>query len=1033
MLRVTHSNWTEALLASLGRRLPRDAFVEATVIVPNRAMERVVELGLARAHGLVANVRFARLEAWMHETLVSAEPVLSRAELEGRVLAVLSDPSIEGAREADPATVEGELGPVVRYLLAGDGRWTSGATDRRRLELAPRLAQLFSEYTYSRPDWIRAWMRGEVSTEERGLERAVERWQAALYRRARGIGPARTTLAELLEAPPRGLPKRTHEVRVDGGPAFVFGVSYVARVFHDALVRIGEARDVELFVLNPCRELWSDVASRGAGRERVITESVSGLRAPSLDVEEDEPESSPFLASVESPLLEAWGRPGREHVATLDAAVEFDTTARFVDPGRGEDTHLHRVQRSLLDRTPIAPGPTDGSLVVLPCTSVRREVETVVSLVWALLADTDRLAREGHGEPLRSNEIAILVPASDRETYLPHLEVVLEGARGDGVAGEGVSLPWSAQDLRLAARSRVAEAGLRLLSFLGATPTRRAVLGLVAHPLVRSSASEIEPPGERFWAELADEVGIVRGIDERDLRGTYADRASGEGRVLHFDQGLARLAIGCALGEGSEETTVGELAPARVSDTESVMAFVTLVRSLLADHRALEGARLTLTAWASLFDALLGAYVRPSSSGSTAEDKELESCRKALREIASMDVIDADEGAEPRLVSKEIALGLATRALEDVPAVRGEPQSMGVVVASLLPMRAIPFRVVFVLGLGEGLFPEEGMDLGLDLRRARRRVGDVAPEERDRYAFLETLVSTRDRLFLSYVARDEHTGDPHAPSTVLTELLEAAGGALEVRPPARRHDALTDRSWLMDGALGLSHPTAFAAMVASMSGAVSESTARQRGDRERHHFQDVEVTTEAWARMSADDPRRVELALPPLPPATLDVERVVRVKTLHAFLACPLQGRASHWLRGAAEDDRALLVDEEPLDAEARDLGSLARDALLTSLDRGLGESPARALAHAVDEVVEAARGRGHVPVGVLGEDVRRAVITRAERWLAALLEARPGVRLAHTVRLGRASAHDAAMHRHVDVRAALLLANAPVPAGASR
>jgi hypothetical protein len=139
---------------------------------------------------------------------------------------VLSEPSLEGlAGTGDP------LEPVVRYLLAGDGRWRSPVTDRRRLELAPRLAQLFSEYAYSRPEWIRAWMRepgGPLTAEP-----AVERWQSALYRRARAVGDAaQTTLAERLVEPSLRLAAERLPSR-----AFVFGVSYVARVFHEALAR----------------------------------------------------------------------------------------------------------------------------------------------------------------------------------------------------------------------------------------------------------------------------------------------------------------------------------------------------------------------------------------------------------------------------------------------------------------------------------------------------------------------------------------------------------------------------------------------------------------------------------------------------------------------------------------------------------------------------------------------------------------------------------------------------------------------------
>lgn len=1061
VLRVTHSNSTEALALALGHRLPRDAFVKSTVVVPNRAMERVVELSLAQSTGLVANVRFARLEEWLEGLLTpqgpsdaaARRPLIGPRALLGRVLTVLVDPSLEAFAGTDDP-----LAPVSRYLLAGDGRWRSPLTDRRRLELAPRLAQLFSEYAYSRPDWIRAWMReGGESGAAIGLvasEKAVERWQSALYRRVRAVGDVEaTTFAELV-----GEPATRLGAELDPSRVFVFGVSYVARVFHEALVRVGRDRDVELFVLNPCREFWSDVASRAGGRRRAAM-------AAQLDADGE-------VRPLESRLLEAWGRPGREHVGALDEAVGFDTDERFVEPQA--TTHLGRVQRSILERSGVEAGAHDGSLVVVPCTSVRREVETVVSLVWALVADADRRAKAEGAEPLRLNEIAILVPARDRERYLPHLEVVLEAAR-ESTDG-GPALPWSAQDLKLAARSRVAEAGLRLLAFLGAMPTRREVLGLVAHPLVRAS-TELEAPSERAWAALCDEVGIVRGIDERDLRGTYADRASGEGDVLHFDQGLARLAVGCARGEEpvAHERTVGERdddtrglhrtvgsgargsagtsgaleRPAHLGgEVESALAFVTLVRSLLADHRAIRGAELTLRAWAELLDRVLVGYVRVVGA---AEEAELERCRAAVRGLAQLDPAtssaeDAGGGSDvaraqahaseaPRF-SAEIALGLATRALEEVPAVRGEPQAMGVVLASLLPMRAIPFRAVFVLGLGEGQFPEESAELGLDLRRSARRVGDVAPEERDRYAFLETLVSTRERLFLSYVARDEHTGDPHAPSSVVTELLEAAGGALHLRPPARRHELFVEGevrdAWRRElGAAGLADPVALAALATALGGAVAEGDARARGDVERSHFRDVELASEVWARLGPDDSRRSDLSLPRLPRAALDADRPVRLDTLRGFLRCPVQGRARHWLRGL-EGDEALLVEEEPLDARTRELERLARGALEAALDRGLGDAPREALERAVREVVGEARSRGHVPVGVLGEDVAADVRTRAERWLGALHEARPGVQLARSVRLGRVSADRSRGEQHVEVRGALALEAVPPPPGAS-
>ncbi len=118
------------------------------------------------------------------------------------------------------------------------------------------------------------------------------------------------------------------------------------------------------------------------------------------------------------------------------------------------------------------------------------------------------------------------------------------------------------------------------------------------------------------------------------------------------------------------------------------------------------------------------------------------------------------------------------------------------VVSPLLEMRSLPFRVVFLCGLGEGRFPAADGPDPLDLTLASRQAGDVSPRERDKYLFLETLVCARERLYLSYVARDAQTGDELDPATVVHELMShlhqgRIGDALDVwveKQPLRRFD-----------------------------------------------------------------------------------------------------------------------------------------------------------------------------------------------------------------------------------------------------
>jgi hypothetical protein len=153
-----------------------------------------------------------------------------------------------------------------------------------------------------------------------------------------------------------------------------------------------------------------------------------------------------------------------------------------------------------------------------------------------------------------------------------------------------------------------------------------------------------------------------------------------------------------------------------------------LVRSLAADARFARTAKLLPSEWARFFDAMLRAYLTVEEG---VEETELRACRAA---IATLEKRDA--GAK---IGYRIATELAREELEALPAIRGVPLGDGVVVASLLPMRAIPFRAVFVLGMGEGRFPARELDTGLDLRALGRKPGDVSIDERDRYTFLETL------------------------------------------------------------------------------------------------------------------------------------------------------------------------------------------------------------------------------------------------------------------------------------------------------
>jgi hypothetical protein len=115
-----------------------------------------------------------------------------------------------------------------------------------------------------------------------------------------------------------------------------------------------------------------------------------------------------------------------------------------------------------------------------------------------------------------------------------------------------------------------------------------------------------------------------------------------------------------------------------------------------------------------------------------------------------------------------------------------------VALGDLESLRGLPFRLMIVAGLDERAFPGRDAADDLDLRGRGRRPGDVPASERDRYLFLEALLSARERFVASFVARDPLTLEARQPSPVVLDLLEAAAAAARVPEEAlvRAHPLL---------------------------------------------------------------------------------------------------------------------------------------------------------------------------------------------------------------------------------------------------
>ncbi|HEU4728015.1 MAG TPA: exodeoxyribonuclease V subunit gamma [Kofleriaceae bacterium] len=929
MLRAVHANRVESLLSALLEVLPAlDPFAPSTIVVGSQLIARWLMREIALARGIAAGLEMITFDAFVEATW-AGDAVGQKAQL-----AALDRRQLAAALAS--ALADDEL---VRRLPAVDAYLAAAPApgDRagpRRVQLAEHLAELAWSYALSRPDWMPALVAGQVPGEL--AEDPTARWQAQL------LGAA---LAPLGAVPTPMLPWLRRRVGLPTpvrAPVYVFGLSFLARAQLEALTDLSDTTEIIVYALDPCEELWDDVAGRRAAE--VTTDPL--------------------------PLV-LWGRPVRDTLSALVERTGGDVEARFAGaPGLADPadpaspTKGTARDRLLADvRARRAPGPAageptrDAGVTVLACPNARREIEVIA---------TEARRRLDADPTLRAHELAVWI-AGDAERYLAQAPS----------AFEAVGVPCHLIDAPIDDRGRIGEAVLALLELPTSTMARRDLLRVMTHPAVLAGYPHVDPED---WVRWTERLGIVHGADASAHAGTYLEEYPGH---FHWDQGVRRLALGAFMvgeraGRGAARIASLEVAPEelRPEHQASAATFALLVRSLCADAAWLATLKVPLAKWADVLASLVDDYLAPRDDDAA---RDLERVRALLAGIAHVDL-------DGRPVGFREAREHAARRLATERANRGEPLAAGVMIAPLAAMRAVPFRIAFIAGLDEGAFPAGDQASPLDLRR-EARVGDVAPRDRDRAAFLDVLLGTREVLYLSYVATEEKSGQPLAPSSIVLELADALAPYLGAPSSAAALAAMTVRHPLHRysgaGSLGSAVP----AVARERWGLAVRDALRAHLRAARRPIPDEDGQLALLAHASQAE-LRVQLGVvdpPPAPPAAPTpagaVDRPLTIANLRGFLEYPVQAWAQAVL-GLDElpDDEAIEHSDEPFQ-----LGRAERAVMLREVFAAQLREPGGPVESRYDAAVKERQLRGQFPVGVFAEVARKLDLEVLHRWRTGL------------------------------------------------
>jgi exodeoxyribonuclease V gamma subunit len=1004
-------NLIDPLVQSIAQRQRRDPLERIAIIVPNRAVEDFVKLGVAERLGVAANLSFPFLRAYLGAMAVSARPELRVLEVPQLQLVLFE--CLRSRRHRD----DPELAPVRDWLNSARGT-APGQAELALFELCEKLARLFQEYSLSRASMLRRWHKGTTLAEAPFA--ATERWQRHLWcaafepggaARREWTGDARQRwmlLPDAIAAAPDSDLKRALP------PALaIFGLSSPGQIFAQIFARLGNFTELSIYALNPCMEFWGDLdTSRGTWRDSWARR---GQRlGAALESSED-----PFglAAPAENPALRNWGRPGREYIRLFNELTDCDFDPHFsqADGEGGDCTLLACLQDDVLARAaPAAPRAkaveSPPTIRVLACPQLRREVEIVASEIWRLI----RAADGGGPSRLRLHQIGVLVPDASAGIYLTQIETVFSSQHG---------IPVEIAGRRTIRESRVAEAIALLLELPLGQLTREELVRILRHPAISGGDSAVDV---EQWAAWCDDAGVFFGADASELEHTYVPPA-----LFHWDQALSRLALGAFLAsdDGGDARLYrsrdgAEYLPLDIggAEPESAAKLLRIARALISDAREIASKRMHLDEWSVLLAELIKRHVLAADP---ADLRVRDRCLGAIAEIG-------EGGIAGGPVPYEIARQAVAARIADVESAGGSFFGRGVAAGSLGTLHSLPFRVIFVLGLGEAIFPERERRDPLDLRQARRRAGDVSAAERDRYFFLESLLAARERIFLSYVARDSHTGDALEPSTVVRELESILEGYLDRESVARLTVTHPGSRYDLRYFSDLARAAGLEARVADDE-LISFDSAARRGARMAALRSSLECG--AGDRPLPAGSRLLESLAPTVRErlratlgeidlgagaAAVRDEIALPLSAIRRFLECPLQGAARYALGMLDDEEPAEESGDEPLEQSRLDRAILLRGVYwrLRGATETFDEEYRRA--------VEIAQMKGRAPAGPFADAAAAADSAQYIEWCRQAKAAGAGdLRQWREIRIGRGDEHAQA-----DLVLPALTLDVPVGAG---
>lgn len=604
--------------------------------------------------------------------------------------------------------------------------------DVKRLQLATRIADRFDQYAVYRPDMITEWNQNKEFPFARRDYIQHERWQRYLWvKMTAQLGTEKPDRVRLKDEFLKKLqePHLQEKLKADITGITLFGLSLLTEYHLEVIHALGAVIQIDLYFLNPAPfEFWYDNKDENL---------ISYIEKKTNRSREE------LYLEIGNSLLANLGKAGQNSFSVFLNDTEF---INVIDDSMAVEPKvtslLSHIQsdifhnRSLQERSYI-PGEMlmDGSLIISSSFTLAREVEAVYNyLLTCFETNPD----------LKPHEIIVMT--SDIDKYSPFIKAVFDSAPLH------MHIPYSIADRSYESSQDLFGVFETFINFNPDNLTAEDMLDLAQMKLIRS---RFELDDHDFERELLDQLNIRHGIS-----GNKEDHS----HLVSWSTGLEKIAYSYAMadevpyeGEQSPNYTIKGLEGEAGRNALRFCSFALTVIDLIRERKQ----NRSLQDWKVYFENVLEQLVHLREC----ENDELNRLQFHLSRLVTSS-FHMDRPVPFDVLRSGFLSSIFQNKRE------GHFLNGKVTFSSMIPMRSIPFKVVAILGLDRDKFPRKTDKFGFDLMQAKRRKSDRNVRDNDKYLFLESILSARDKFYVSYIGQDPISGAQIQPSVVVDELVD---------------------------------------------------------------------------------------------------------------------------------------------------------------------------------------------------------------------------------------------------------------------